>query len=357
MKLRTKLYRILLPLLLCLCPLLLTGCGDLVEIQERDFVMALSVSFQDGQYQITYGLPDLGAVTEQSTATDKSSLTRTYTGKSLFEIDQMYNFNSESRLDYRHLQVIILDTAICSNAEAMRQLLTQINDNYDISHNVLVYYYDSDITVLMQMEGVNGSIGEHLKKLNNNNHINGMEPAKIGSLIDCISNQRTLFIPSLAYRDDSIAVEGGILYNENRLLKKLSQPEGEIYYISMGKSNDYLLRPSDHELIQLKNIDAKIKYEQTEQGPLVRLTITGTAKSLPKDIRRHREPTQSINTYVRELITGQWETLTKQDGIDYLNLYEKSSYKSRPIWTQYQNRLEDFIGDIGIDVVVDIHYE
>lgn len=357
MKRSIKLYKMILPLLLCLCPLLLTGCGDLVEIQERDFVMALGVSFQDGQYQVTYGLPDLGVVTEQSTSADKSSLTRTYTGKSLFEIDQMYNFHSESRLDYRHLQVIILDTAICGNAEAMRQLLTQINDNYDISHNVLVYYYDSDVTELMLMDGVNGSIGEHLKKLNNNNHINGMEPSKIGSLVDCIYNQRTLFIPSLTYRDDSVAVEGGILYSENRMLKKLSQPEGEIYYITMGKSNDYLLRPSENELIQLKNIASKIKYEQTKQGPLVKLTITGTAKSLPESIGRHDIPAQSVNAYVRDLIIGQWEMLAKRDSIDYLNLYEKSSYKSRPIWIQYQNRPEEFIRDVGIDVVVDIHFE
>ncbi|MGL5435450.1 MAG: hypothetical protein ACRDBO_08655 [Lachnospiraceae bacterium] len=341
-----------------LCSLLLTGCGDLVEIQDRDFVLALGISYDSGQYQVTYSLPDLAATTEQIKPTDKDSQLRTYRGTSLREIDQSYNFNSEKRLDYRHLQVIILDSSICSRQQVMKDLLVQINDYYDISHNVLIYFYEADVRQLMGTEGVNGSIGEHLKKLNNNNSISGLDPAKIGTLIDCMENERTLFIPALHNRDNSIAVDGGIFFRENQMLLPVAQIDSEIYYITLGKSNDYLMRLSPSRLFQIKEIKTKTSFELTSEGPVISLKVTGSAKSLPGTSSENSSGSvEETNAYIKEKIEMQIAGFMKRDHIDYLNLYEKSSYQSRQTWLRYKDRLTDFINEASISVTVDINCE
>ena len=166
--------RAVLSLFCVVISFIFTGCGDLVEIQDRDFVMALGISYQNGQYQVTYSLPNLSEITDQATA-GQNNLLRTYEGNSLAEAEQIYNANSENRLDYRHLQTIIIDATICENEQAMKELLLQIDDKYDISHNVLVYFSRVELTDIMGMESINGSIGEHLKKLNSNNYVGGME--------------------------------------------------------------------------------------------------------------------------------------------------------------------------------------
>lgn len=337
--------------------LLLTGCGDLVEIQDRDFVLAIGISYHNKEYQVTYGLPDLSEVTDQTAASEQSRLIRTYQGHSLSEIEQDYNLNSENRLDYRHLQVILLDNSVCSDPRAMKMLLNELNENYDISHNALVYYCDTDVTELMGIAGANGSIGEYLKKLNRNNRIHGLEPAKIGSLFDCISNNRTLFIPSLDYRDNSAAVSGGIFFQENHIVRTVSQADSDYYYIALGKNQETLLRLSAEHLLQLSGIKAKTKYELTAEGPVIRLEISGTAKFLPEQNAAAIYPIEEINTRIRQQIEIQINDLMKTDGIDYLNLYEKSSCKSRQTWIRYENRLVDFIDEAVIVVSVDIHYE
>lgn len=357
MNLKQSLNRLSIFIILILLPLFLTGCGDMVEIQDRDFVLAIGVSYVGHQYQVTYALPNLGQITEQSSAGDQSSLIRTYEGNSLPEIDQRYNFNSENRLDYRHLQVIIFDQSICSNQQAMKDLLIQINDNYNISHNVLVYFYPEEAKDLMSIEGVNGSIGEHLKKLNNNNRINGTEPAKIGSLIDGIYNDRTLFIPTLYNRDNSIAINGGLFFQNNRSIKQVSQQDSDFYYITLGKNNDYLLRLSENQLIQLKQLKAKVSFQKTADKPYILFKISGTAISLPRNSGAPTLTKQQLNEFIRHKIELELSDFFKGEQIDYLNLYEKSSYKNRSIWVDYENRHADFINDTITEVIVDIHYE
>ncbi len=348
----------LLGILIFLCSILLTGCGDLVEIQDRDFVLALGISWQNGEYEATYSLPDLSAVTEQPVSSDQDSRLRSYRGATLHEIEQCYNFNSEKRLDYRHLQVIILDASVCLAPQVMKDLLIQIDDYYDISHNVLVYFYSSDVRELMGLDGVNGSIGEHLKKLNNNNSISGLDPAQIGTLIDCMENERTLFIPALYSRDNSIAVDGGIFFRDNQMLRPVTQLESDIYYITMGKSNDYLVRLSPKQLIQIKEVKTKYHYDLTGDGPVINLKITGSAKTLPgASSEKSSDLKEEANAYIKNMIETQLSVFMKQNQIDYLNLYEKSSYKNRRTWLHYENRTEDFISDAQISVDVDITFE
>lgn len=337
--------------------LLLTGCGDLVEIQERDFVLALGVSYGNGRYEITYSLPDLAKATEQSKESESNGLIRTYQGKSLPEISETYNFNSEDRLDYRHLQAIILDQSICSDQSAMKKLLIDLNDNYDVSNNVLIYYYDSDVEEIIGVGGGSGNIGDHLKKLSKNNQTNEMEPAKIGTLIDCLANDRTLFIPELIIRDESIAIDGGIFYAENHLIKQITQDECVYYFISLGQGSDSLIRLSPEHLIQLKDVKAKTKYTLTEEGPAIRLTISGSAKSLPQLTAESVYPEEQMNQRIQGEIERFLEENMKKERIDYLNFYEKSSYKSRPMWLKYENRHGDFMDELKVLVAVDIEYQ
>lgn len=351
----------LLPLLpIIFAALLTTGCGNLVEIQERDFVLALGISYDEEDYRFTFCLPNLATVTGQSYPADNSSLLRTYSGKSIREIEQIYNSNSEKRLDYRHLQVIVLDSSICSAPAAMKDLLIQINDYYDISHNVLVYFYASDVSKLLAVEGVNGSIGEHLNKMNKNNTGGRRKPANIGTLIDCMENERTLFIPALTSRENSIAGDGGIFFRENQLQRPVTQPESELYYIAAGQSDDYLIRTAAGHLVQIGEVKSKTGYELTDQGPVVSLHITGSARILPgtgaaaaniTDIR------DGTNNDIKNKIETELNEVMKQDGIDCLNLYDQSSYKSRKTWLRYQNRPGEFINDLRLLVTVELSYQ
>lgn len=350
------LRKALLSFSILLIPFLMTGCGDLVEIDDRDFVLALGISYEDEIYQVTYSLPDLGKLTDQPVS-DTEKLLRTYEGGSIKEIEQQYNANSENRLDYRHLQIIILDDSICRNKQAMKNLLTQINDNYDISHNVLVYYYEYGVKELMDMEDDSGSIGEHLKKLNSNNYVNGMESAKIGTLINCITNERILFIPALLKKENSIAVNGGIFFRENQLVRQISQIESEYYFISLGKGSDYLLRISPEHMIQLKEIQTKTSYSLVNGVPNIGIKITGSANIIPGDITVDTKLKQTFNQYIQSHIILELNEFMKGDKIDYLNLYENSSYKHKEIWLRYGGNGEEFIKDTVVNVTVDIQYE
>ena len=336
--------------------LLLTGCGDLVEIQGRDFVLALGISYTDGQYQVTYSLPDLAKVTEQSKESESNGLIRTYEGHSLPELEQVYNLNSENRLDYRHLQAIILDDSICTNQTAMQKLLVDLNDNYDISNNVLVYYYDGAVEEIIELGGGSGSVGEHLKKLSHNNEKNEMEPAKIGTLIDCLANERTLFIPALIVRDDSIAIDGGIFFFENHLVKRIDQADCVFYFISLGQGSDTLVRLSPDHLIRLKDVKAKTTYALTEEGPAVHLTVTGAANPLPQLTSEGAYPAELMNQYIEKEISRFLDENLKTQQLDCLNFYEKSSYKNRQMWLAYEGKHEAFMDDLSVNVSVEIEY-
>jgi len=342
------------------CMLLFTGCSNMAEVQDRDFGLALGVSLTEEQFQLTYALPDLSALTNES-KTDKNENnnghTRTYTGTTFTEIEDQYNHGSNKLLDYRHLEALILDETISSSADKLPVLLEYLSNKYEISHDVRIFYYPGDVKKLIEEKGkISGNIGDYLKKLENNNQRkNGLPSVTIGNLLDSYYQKKGLVVPLLESTEDKLAVNGAAVFQNSVFVKQLTDEQLSIYYVIKGLGKEFNFYQNDL-VFKLKEIDSKSRYFYRDNKPVIQLTIKGTAEliSLPSD---HPDADTEINNYLTDAVLNQINTGFKSDKADYINLYDESSIKNRDIWLSYQNRRTDFINDVVIELNMDIQIQ
>lgn len=347
-----KIKVISLILIIFLISFTVTGCSDMVEIQDRDFVLALGISYTD-KYNVTFALPDLDAITGQSNEAAKERLLRNFSAETLPEIEVLYNLNSEKRLDYRHLKAIVLDGSIFLDQEKLKEFLRYIDNQYMLSRNVLLFYYPDGANNLLDMNSkIGGSIGDYLKKLNKNN-LNMKDNATLGSIMNCLDYTKSLLIPMLKEEESSIALNGGVIFYKDSELKIITEEQRKIYEILQGKGTDYVFRIGD-DVIRLKDVKCKTKYEYTNHVPYVQFNINGISENLQSDSSMDTSLPNKLKLYLEEQIKGELNTLLKQEHIDFLNLYETSSYKNRDIWVNYEGRINEFIDDLQIGLNIEI---
>lgn len=348
-----KIFRVLsLFSIIFLFSLPLTGCSDMVEIQNRDFVLALGISYTDG-YNITYALPDLDAVTGQSNEAAKGRLLRNFNAKTLPEIEVLYNLDSEKRLDYRHLKAIVLDGSMFLNLEKLEEFLRYVDNQYTLSRNVLIFYYPEGTKDFMSInDKLGGSIGDYLKKLNKNN-TDATDTATLGSLMNCMQHTRSLFIPKLKEEENSISLNGGVIFYKDSELKIISEEQLKIISILQGGGTDYIFRIGD-DVIRLKDVKCKTKYEYINFVPSIQFKITGTSENVQSDASKNVTLSDELTTHLEKLINEELNTLLKQEHIDFLNLYEMSSYKNRDIFANYEDKMNKFIDDLQITLDIEI---
>ncbi len=346
-------YTKTLPLLLCFLlagflSFALTGCSDMVEIQDRDFVLAMGISYSD-QYQVTYALPNLDYVTGQSVAEEDEKFVRTFEGNSIPEIEDLYDMNSEKALDYRHLQAIILDKSMFLHQEKLESFLKYIDENYTISRNVLIYYSTDNTEKLIKSNGtLGGSIGDYLKKLDKNN-INKEEPAALGDLMNTLDSTKTIVIPVIEGGNDSVSLEGAVIYQKGLDLEFLTEEERKLYNILLGNGTDYIFNMNG-TAIRLKKIESIKVYDYESRKPVVTLKLSAEIEYLQYPSFAEQEDIASVNQVLEDKIMNLINIHVKQEKFDLLNLYETSSYKKPEIWMDYENRMDSFINDVIIRV-------
>ena len=340
----------------CCSLFFITGCSDMREIQDRDFIMAMGLSYSD-QYQVVFTLPDLDAITGQSKTEDIDRHIRFFEGSSFPLIEDLYNQSSENHLDYRHLETVILDDSIFHNEDGLESFLQYTRNEYTFSRNVLIFYYPGNIGDLFHSEGnLAGNIGNFLKKLTKNNSTG--DPASIGGLIDSMDNHKTLMIPTLKLENERLSIDGSLLYSKDRESFFIGQENTNLYHMLKGQGTDYVFQ-IDHTTITISDLTSSWDYTYRQHTPYVKVNIKGTYRILedaPK--AKTRQLTNGeIHRYIVDQSNDFLNITMKKKGLDVLNLYDKSSYKNPMIWNAYDENLDGFLNDTEVIVSLQITKE
>lgn len=352
---RTK----ILAIFLCIFMLPLAGCSDMIEIQDRDFVLTLGVAYdkKEKAYQLTYVLPDLAKINGNA-AGENDKLVRTFTDKTFTTFENLYNANSSKRLDYRHLQAIVLDKSICSNADDLEAFIKFADDNFEISRNVLIFYNNEATKELLQMdEKMSDGIGDYIVSLDKNyREKRGMESVTLSDLISGMYKEQSLVVPLLEANDNIIGINGAAILHNNEYVKTISDEQVDLYNIVQGKGSRYMISIDDGSAARINEVSSKISYQYTDKIPKITCKITGAAEILSdtKTDTSDSSLAKQLNQQLARKITREIDVLYKDDKLDYLHLYQNSAFKSRDIWLAYQEKQADFALAVQIDVSVDM---
>lgn len=150
-------------LLAAILALSLSACG--VALENRSFPLSMGVDYQDGEYQVYYGLPDLSGVTGQNKDSENQKAGEKadfYQGKTMEDAEKDFQNSQEDYLDTGHLKVLLLGNGLLDDQEAYKNLLHYLEDKPSVAGNIYVFSC-SQLGDVMSMDGQEmDSMGDYL---------------------------------------------------------------------------------------------------------------------------------------------------------------------------------------------------
>ncbi len=351
----------------------LTGCSEMAEIEDRNFIQAIGIDSDEANKLTSYYvLPDLTALTEQGSE-DPKKLVQKYEDKDYWEIAENYSLENNKRLDFSHLKVIILGKNTAQNQDALTEFLTYVQNKYEIARNTLVFLSESSANDIISISGdLEGGVGDYLEKLYRINLTNtGIEEITVGDLILAMNEgDLAINIPILKVKDKKITVNGFGIFSNNKVIYAADHEEGNFIDLANGYGKNkifYLPDLNDKEktqyVVKINKITRTIKFQWVDEKPTVNLFIESFGL-VEKGFRDTKEESITVNAskmddmenrtaeLIKKGIVDITNKLYSEYALDFLNLYRLTSYYKRDMWFQYKDREEAFIRDLDFRVKI-----
>ena len=129
----------------------LFGCENYVELENRSFIMAIGIdSVGNGQYRLTYALPDLAKLTGNGSS-DKESPISIEAG-SLEEAEKIFNRMSEKVMDYGQVKVFVFGNNLVSDMDGIEKLVHEIKNKQEVARTVLVPFHSRLVDYVIDLD-------------------------------------------------------------------------------------------------------------------------------------------------------------------------------------------------------------
>ncbi len=354
--------------------LFLTGCSNEVEVEDRDFVQAIGLDYDNGSLKTTLVFPDLKKLSKDGGETNKELLVKEYTGNNFYEIEENYKLSASKKLDFSHLQAVIIDSEFLKQPNMLSDFIKYVEQNYKISKNTYVLVSLSSIADIMEYnEKVGGNIGEYLVRLYNNNIVKSEKDiVYLGDLInEKNSDDLSVTIPVLQIIEEQLMIEGAVLV-EDSMYRTHFDGSQMIYYDMLsgyGENARIIINSPDNQqediIVRLGQLNQNSEIIMENGKPVFRFILRsqcivekGAGDTNPTDADASRLITEriisTVNNYMKEQIVSQFNEFCKKQKTDYLNLLRLSRYKNRKVFQSYQSKPEQFIEDLRMECIVDV---
>lgn len=136
-----------------------TGCTG-IEPEKRMYPLAMGIDIADGEYVITYGMPDLPKATGQGKEEEGGNSALTIRGRNFREIQDYYERSQEKYLDIGHLQILVLGRNLIESGQ-WQAFLEYLKKEPLAGENIYVFRSD-DPERLLSWNKEGTSIGEYI---------------------------------------------------------------------------------------------------------------------------------------------------------------------------------------------------
>lgn len=172
---------------------LLAGCTA-VEPENRAFPLIVSIDYQNGNYEVIYGIPDLSKVTGQDKKGEsgsESARVTVYSGKSLRDVELEFDKSQKNYLDLGHMKALILGEGLQNDRQAFIDCLDFLENEPSVAGNIYVFSC-SQVKELMELNGYEiDSLGDYLTGMIENKPISHKERiAELQELYNAWHNQQ-----------------------------------------------------------------------------------------------------------------------------------------------------------------------
>ncbi|WDV46010.1 Ger(x)C family spore germination protein [Clostridiaceae bacterium M8S5] len=237
-KIRVILYQLILIVLL-------TGCWDKVEINERAFVSIIGIDkyIQEGnkipldleRFEVTYVYPNLMAIGKNAKGTPIFSISDV--GNNLFEVSKKLTTTSNKTIFLAHTKAIILGEELLRNQNILHKVLDGLSRDPSIGRKANVLIAKGKVKELLTIKAdVEPMLGVYISELLKAKERGGrFLPITLGDLLQKLHNQGTALMPVISSYGNRLRINGSGIVKNYELAGYLNGVENESIMILLNK--------------------------------------------------------------------------------------------------------------------------
>lgn len=333
--------------------LTLTGCQEAVELQNRDFVLALGMDYDGEKLRFYY---DTSNLSKDSGSGSGQTVVRIDMEK-FSDLEYAYGQQSDKYLDYNHLKAIIIDKKLALDAEKMSEMMEYIETDELFPRNVKLFYTEEGLDKIFEI-GKNGDkvVGEYLEKIYiDSNYYIEEQSTSLGNLINHWYDREELLVVPVIHVNDAVPLIQQYAVVKNMAWAETLEPwESDLFFLGNGVDIPMEVELEDGHTVQILKSGRNVEfYEDSPVSAVVSLDLKAVVVN-EKDTseKTKRQIEKSLDQKLNESFALME---SNRKGQDLFYMYKALQSRDRNLWLKYRDDRKEFNKKLGVVFEVDSH--
>lgn len=325
-------------ILVTLCTVLLGGCYDSKEIDERNFVISVGIDKGDNEkIEVALGIAKPDTKSESSVSEE----IKTIEGDTFAQAVKLISSTDSQSMYFGHTKNIVFGSEILKDADAMEEILDTMVRNNDFGLKMIMLSSKGNAKDCIELveKSDNGEglyIWDFYK--NNANETESTTRLELKDMEESFRLGNSIVIPIISVEGNKIVIGGGAVAGKDGLVGYLDESEMEGYlWVTEDCSGHMVQANSGNQLIPISIAKSDCKMNFSDNGKLIcnmKIEVRGNVEEHNKNYN-----TEDIEKALEDVIKQQIITTINKAQLEYktdiFGVTEKVSKKNEDLFNKY----------------------
>jgi len=327
---------------------MLVGCWDRVEIENRAFVVAMGIDKGENEnYTVTLSIPIIEEGDEEDEDGEKSAHIKSASGQTITEALKRLDSKNDKQLSYGQTKLIILGTDLLEDRELFERAIKALGNKLEAPRRIHVLAAKNPEEILSVNPPGESLPGLYVANIyRNKNKIGGQSFALD---FERLSNGTDgTIIPKIKRNEDELQLSGAVVLKNRERTGNLSPEElhGFLWYFSNG--NKGAVVTSEKISMKIESHKANISFQPSKAADspmsvIIDVYAKGTVYELEETAQESEAIRKNLEvTFAQEIlkeITATAEVFQNEHAVDGYNLLE---HLRKNNYSLYQKHAENW---------------
>lgn len=348
-----------LSVMMILCMLILTGCWDNVELDDRDFVIGMAIDKVNERYVVSLALPKLS---DDGEGNKQGGSIKSASGKTIAEALKNVEGYTSGRLYYGHTKICIIGESVLKETNGLRSVMDVLERNNEISRKLMMLSGKIGGDILSE-DYENETIIDFVEDFYKNN-IGGVGITfrqDYGGLLNDLLINGNSVIPKIYMEDKQPRMSGAVVIKDYISIGDLNGEEdrGLLWLLDKNIGGDVVAKIGDNN-VSMEVDNKKVSIDMIDGTANINIAVNGQIAEyiLGEDIISDKEELLDLQLALEESIENEvkvtLEKLQKDYVVDVIGLQETMRKNYYNKYLQYMDDWENVYRNMNININVNV---
>lgn len=366
-----KMKRISCIFIIVMCLMVLSGCWDKVEINDRAFVLGMGIDLKENSddFMMSLAIPNLPVITGQSSG-GEPAFVKEVTDQSILGAFKKMSTRVNKQINIENLQVIVFGIDLLSDPTKVKEVFDHFERNPSYSRNLPVVVSRSTANEILNIkpEGsqvVGGYIGGIYK--NNSQYVSIFNKMFLGEMLkEALEYNGTFIIPEVTGENNEVMLGGSAVMKEFEFQGWLNESEvrsiawvregakdTQVNFEFMGTAIPFVFTNSEQKVyFDLKDNHLFITIDIFTEGEVTEFIFY--EEELLTDEEYIQLMENSLALEMENEIEAVIRRMKNEFKADLLRLNETLKIKDKDLYLQTKDNWDEYFSASDVDVNVEV---